>query len=183
MRRICHFHSDEDWPGTWSGPETGYVFTCEISTGHPAPGPYVFFGLPEPSTASGQGGLAGELDLDVRLPEIVEALTALHGDLWFEYGVIEHAYALAYPDDWAMLVEKYGHTALAAARYTASSFLGAALGRQGAGALRFAWKKATGHWSYNSRVGWYAVPGDQPPTGDYSWEGTGLARDHVPGLS
>jgi hypothetical protein len=45
-----------------------------------------------------------------------------------EYGVVEHAYAVSRPDDFAALVDSFGHTAIAARRYTVSSYLARTLG-------------------------------------------------------
>ena len=42
--------------------------------------------------------------------------------------MVEHAYAVAQPKDFAFLVERYGHTAIEKKRYTASAFLAGALG-------------------------------------------------------
>lgn len=70
-------------------------------------------------------GIAADLSLDVNIPAVLEPFKGT----WVKYGVLERAYALANPADWTYLVETYGHTAIAAMRYTASAFLGGILGR------------------------------------------------------
>ncbi len=90
---------------------------------------------------------------------------------FLEYGVIEHLYKLRNPQRYAFLVDRYGHTKLAPSHYTASSFLGAALGRM----LRFGdvlhqSNKATGYWSYNHRIGCWALATMDTSNAILTWE-------------
>jgi hypothetical protein len=75
-----------------------------------------------------------------------------------EYGVIEHRFSVAAPETYEYLVKHYGHTAIAPSKYTASAFLGGALGQLWREDLVAGiWVPATGYWSYNGRVGAYAT--------------------------
>lgn len=73
---------------------------------------------------------------------------------WLEYGIIEHRYKQLNPAAYAAMVQRWGHTAKARTKYSASSFLGsclAQLGREGLIAYRRA--PTTGYWSYLSAAG------------------------------
>ena len=98
---------------------------CDRRSGHPLMGEYQWLVAPEPPDIAGVSGLAEELELQVELP----AALARYAGRWIEYGVLEAAYAEANPKDFAQLVERYGHTAIAATRYSASAFIAATLGR------------------------------------------------------
>lgn len=77
-----------------------------------------------------------------------------------EYGVIEHRFAERARDTYDTLVRRYGHTALGPSRYTASSFLGGALGQLWREDLVTGlWGPATGYWAYNGQVGAYGPAG------------------------
>lgn len=115
---MCPLHPLDDYAGVWIGDEVGYSFTCTRND-HPVEGPYTWLRAPEPPGFGELSGIADELRIDVMLPA---ALGAYRGT-WIEYGVLERAYALDNPKDWAFLVERYSHTAIAAKRYTATAFL------------------------------------------------------------
>lgn len=180
MILVCPIHSVEEvhgvllsGPGAW--PE--YAFTCERTDGHPGGGPFSWTYSPEPES-QGVSGLAAELGLDVELP----AVLAQFSGMWVEYGVIEHAYATARSDDFARLVDQYGHTAIKAKRYTASAFLAKTLGDMSRHSIvAFHAGPATGRWSYNSQISWWSLY----PTPDWgnrvSWESTGQDMSYVKG--
>ena len=88
-----------------------------------------------------------------------DVLRGCVGDTIAEYGVIEHRFSVAAPETYEYLVKHYGHTAIAPSKYTASAFLGGALGRAARREDLVAgiWVPATGYWSYNGRVGAYAT--------------------------
>jgi hypothetical protein len=50
---------------------------------------------------------------------LVEALRDL-GTGWFEYGLVERAYAALQPRDLAEIVKRWGHTAIEATQYAAT---------------------------------------------------------------
>ena len=176
-RQVCAFHADEDVAGVRLN-EDSYVFTCDRSTGHPLPGPYSWMQAPEPPDLPEISGLARELHLDVELPTAI----AKHADQWAEYGVVEIAYATARPADFATLVDRYGHTAIEATRYSASSFIASTLGRLSrTGKVLFRWGPATGRWSYNSQISWWALPPGPDWTHRTSWVDLGRGMGYVPG--
>lgn len=176
----CPIHSHEDVKGVLvSRPEDWpeYAYTCPLSEGHPDGRPFTWLFSPELAVGE-SSGLAAELGLEVELPAVMKQ----YGHRWVEYGVVERAYALAKPADFALLVEKYGHTAIKGKRYTASSFLARALGDLSArSVLSFRYGPATGRWSYNSQISWWCLPPGPEWAPDLSWETLNLRTDYVPG--
>ena len=123
-------------------------------------------------------GLSAELGLDIEMP----ALLAQFEHRWVEYGVLESAYAEAHPEDFALLVEKYGHTAKKAKPYTASSFLARALGELSRrSVVAFHYGPSTGRWSYNSQISWWCLPPAPEWSPDISWASLGRGMEYVPG--
>lgn len=176
--QICHFHGDEGVMGVPMGGEGLLKFTCSRGKGHPQPGPYTWVQAPPPPDPSTVGGLAAELGLAVELPA---ALAQFRGK-WVEYGVVEHAYARAKPEDFALLVERFGHTAMAPKRYTASTYLARTLGDLSrTGSILFHWGPATGRWRYNSGTSWWALAPEPDWSQRLSWGDTGRSMDYVPG--
>lgn len=101
---------------------------------------------------------------------------------WVEYGVLERAYALANPKDWAFLVGRYGHTAIAAKRYTVSAFLAATLGHLSrAGVVNFHSGPATGRWSYNGTISYWSLPPAPDWAKRLAWADSGHEVDYLPG--
>ena len=177
-RQVCAFHADEDVAGVRLNGEGAYVFTCDRPSGHPLSGAYTWMQGPEPPDLPEISGLAQELRLDVELP----VATAKQAGRWVEYGVVEIAYAGARPDDFAALVDRYGHTAIKATRYSASSFIAATLGRLSrTGQVLFHWGPATGRWAYNSQISWWAVPPEPDWATRTSWVDLGEGMGYVPG--
>ena len=181
--QVCPFHTSEDIQGVLiSGPGEWpqYSYTCPLSKGHPSDREFSWLSSPPPEGGE-PSGLSAELGLAVDLVAVVGQL----GHRWVEYGVVERAYALAHPREFAILVDRYGHTAVAPKRYTASSFLGRALGELSVkGDLSFRYGPATGRWDYNSRISWWCLPPAREWSEDGSWasmEATGLGMDYVPG--
>jgi hypothetical protein len=175
--QICHFHADEGIMGNPVSGDGTLTFTCPRTSGHPQPGPYTWFQAPPPPD-SNLGELATDLRLAVELPA---ALKAFRGQ-WVEYGVLEHAYAKANPDDFALLVDRYGHTAIKEKRYTASAFLAKSLGDLSRyGDVLYHEGPATGRWDYLSKVSWWAIAPEPDWSTRMSWADTGLGMDYVPG--
>lgn len=122
----------------------------------------------EPAGLPARDGLGEELGIYDHLPPLVSATEPV-----VEYGVVEHRYAAAHPDEYATLVDRYGHTALAPSRYTASAFLAKALGQLSReGALAFRSVPATGRWRYNGQISGWCIPGTPAEASDevLSWE-------------
>jgi hypothetical protein len=62
--------------------------------------------IPRASELTPADGLVHDLDLYTKLEEIIAGLRQPA-----EYGVVEHHFALAYPDDYRTLWNRYGHVA------------------------------------------------------------------------
>lgn len=122
--QVCPFHSDE-WSAGIPLSDGSRRYVCDRTSGHPAPGPWAWLVTPEPPEFPGVSGMAEELSLDVELPAAVASL----GSGWFEYGLVERAYALRVPVDFARMVAQWGHTAQSPRQYSVSSYLAGTLGR------------------------------------------------------
>lgn len=175
-RQVCPFHPDEDVVGSPSG-EGGIDFECTRS-GHPTSGPYSWLAVPEPLGISEIGGLADELGIPAELVAIV----GRYRGQWVEYGVVEAAYAERQPENFAFLVDRYGHTAIAEKRYTVSSFLAGVLGRLArTGEVIHHSGPATGRWSYNPVISWWTVAPEPDWSQRLSWEQIGHSMEYVQG--
>jgi len=106
-----------------------------------------------------------------------------------EYGLVERAYALARPDDWALLLKTYNHTHYKTPETTrktmpttASARLGQALGAIcRSGSLLYRRDKGTGRWSYNSDISYVALPaGAADWDSRTTWAGSGLNMSYMP---
>jgi hypothetical protein len=101
---------------------------------------------------------------------------------WVEYGLVEYTYAQRNPKDFAALVDRYGHTAIEASRYTVSSFLAGTLGilsKDGMVLVRPG--HATGRWRYNHTISWWSLPPAPACEHRRSWESFSPSMDYVPG--
>lgn len=177
--QVCAFHGNEGVPPVFLGDEAGsWEYTCPRSKGHPTDGPYTWISVPEPPEVPGLSGLANELNLYIKLP----AVLALHRGHWVEYGVVERSFALSNPDDFAVLVDKYGHTAIRAQQFTVSAYLARTLGDLSRiGSVLYHPGPATGRWSYNSTISWWALPPAPDWSTSMSWAALGCSVDYVPG--
>ncbi|MGY1703548.1 hypothetical protein ACI79C_03165 [Geodermatophilus sp. SYSU D00697] len=180
VREVCPFHADEDVRGVPTGYGDGsLVFAC-TQRGHPLGGPHTWLRVPEVEAGSGGSGLAAELGLSTELPAALKTFAGR----WVEYGLVERAYAGRRPTDFARLVNRFGHTALADKGNTASAFLAGYLATMAKrGDILYHDGPATGRWSYNSKISWWAV-GPPPHWEDdrLSWVDAGCAVDYVPGV-
>lgn len=149
------FKVDDDW-----------VMTCEYQA-HP---PYEWRPAGQYArTLSYRTGIGEELGVYDTLLECVTAEMT-------EYGIIEHLFAQADPASYAALVKRYKHRAVEPSKYTASSFLGGALGQLWREELVVGtWGPATGYWSYNGQVGCYVLPptAEDPPIRSWADYATG----------
>jgi len=95
--------------------------------------------------------------------------------------LVEYTYAQRNPKDFAARVDRYGHTAIKASRYTVSLFLAGTLGilsRDGLVLVRPG--QATGRWKYNQSI---VVVVAAAPNWDRqrSWESASPSMGYVPG--
>lgn len=173
VRRYCPFHTMEDVLGTRLS-DGSYSFEC-TDAGHPGGGSFRWLEVPPPKGLDPMSGLAEKLNMPPKLEAAVGSL----GNGWFEYGLVERAYATANPDDFAVLLDRWGHTAQGPRQYSASSYIGSVLGRMASnGDLFYRPDRGTGRWSYNhdasywsvdpeasweERTTWVSVVGDSSP--------------------
>lgn len=136
-----------------------WVMTCS-SGGHPA---YEW----RPARPSDPRGYRTGLGMELGVYDtLIDCLT----DEMVEYGVVEHRFAQAAPEVYSSLVDRYGHRAVRPSKYTASSFLGGALGQLWREELvAGVWGPATGYWSYNSGISAYARPETSEDVPILSW--------------
>jgi hypothetical protein len=175
--QVCPVHADESVVGEPLG-DGSVSYTCPRSRGHPEPGPYTWLHVPQPKGLSELTGIAAELGLDVELPRVLAEFPGM----WVEYGLVEYTYAQRNPKDFAALVDRYGHTAIKASRYTASSFLAGTLGilsREGIVLVRPDY--ATGRWRYNNTISWWSLPPAPEWDDRQSWESASPSMHYVPG--
>jgi hypothetical protein len=157
-RQICPLCSSDEYITEVEGPGLWRLTCTEGSTrDHPfswvttAQGPF---------DHTAQDGISAELGLYNDLLGVVR-----RNGPWLEYGIVEYHYAVAHPVTYSRIVKDYGHVALAPKPYTASSLIGAALGKlRRDGDLVYRPCKATGRWSYNSEISaWATAPGPSEP--------------------
>lgn len=179
-RQVCPFHGDEDVLGVPTGDDDGSLtFICPRSKGHIEPGPHSWLYVPQPEGLPSLDGYAAELGLARELPTAI----AQYRGTWIEYGVAERAYALRCPDEFAAIVSRYGHKAITPKQYTASAFLAGVLGVLSRhGTVLYHPGPATGRWSYNEVISWWAVaPEPDWETSRLSWAESGYSIAYVPG--
>lgn len=174
QRQSCPFHGDEDVQGVPT--EDGlYSFTCDRTRGHPAGKPFSWLHDPQVPAGPELTGLAEELGLAQELPAALASL----GKGWFEYGLIERAYAKRRPADFKQMVSRWGHTALAPAHHTVSSYLAGTLGRLSThGAVFYRPGKGTGRWSYNDRISYWSLDPEADWESRTTW--VSVIGDHDP---
>jgi hypothetical protein len=181
IREVCPFHADDDVRGVPTSYGDGsFAFTC-TRRGHPLDGPHTWLGFPAGTAGPGGSGLAAELGLATELPAVVNTFAGS----WVEYGLVERAYAMRQPADFARLVNRFGHTAVMDKRNTVTTFL--------AGYMYVLSKRgnilshdgpATGRWSYNPKISWWAVsPRPDWDNDRLSWAAAGYVVDYVPGVA
>lgn len=176
---VCAFHADEGIKPEALGDEAGSVrYTCPRLKGHPTHGPYSWIDVPTPKGLEGLSGLANDLNLGIELPAVLSTFIGK----WVEYGVVEQAYAKANPEDFALLVRRFGHKAIKSKPYTVSAFLAKTLGDLSRhGSVLYHDGPATGRWSYNSRISWWALPPEPEWSDELSWSALGGSVTYVPG--
>src|SRR4051812_32983584 len=106
-RQFCPFHTDEDIEGR-PRDDGSVTFRCDRVEGHPGAQEWHWLAMPELPAAQQLTGLAEELSLSTLLPSVLQQL----GGGWWEYGLVERAYAGADPDGWQQMVDRWGHTAI-----------------------------------------------------------------------
>jgi hypothetical protein len=175
--QVCPVHADESVSGEKLG-DGSVSYTCRLSKGHREPGPYTWLYVPPPEPLTVLEGIAAELGLNVELPQV---MAEFPGE-WAEYGLVEYTYAQRNPKDFAFLVNRYGHTAIKASRYTVSSFLAGTLGILSRDGTILAHPgPATGRWKYNHSISWWSLSPAPVWERRRSWESAGPSMNYVPG--
>ena len=104
--------------------------------------------------------------------ELLDPLShcVVDGEPFMEYGVVEHRLRARYPELFAAHVAERGHSMFGTRPATASSVrFGVALGRlERDGKLVSRYGPATGAWSHNERVTYWAKRGPEPD-GSLTW--------------
>jgi hypothetical protein len=103
----------------------------------------------------GEEGKAGAMGLP---DDLLRCLVP--GEPFVEYGIVEHRYSRRRPKEFEQLVKDYSHTRIQRNKpYTASSFIAGTLERMAArGEVLLSWGPASGHWSYNETISYWALP-------------------------
>lgn len=149
-------------------------FTCVADTNrHPyewrVRGGRQDFGVPS-------DGVGAELGVYDTLVSVFEPEAPL-----VEYGVVEHRFALADPNTYRELVRRYRHTAYGPTRYSASAFLGGALGLLAREEiLVYQPCTATGYWKYNSKISAWGLPSETTERPLVTWSAFALESGHSP---
>jgi hypothetical protein len=175
--QVCPMHTLEEVRGAWVSDDVGWSFTCPLPH-DPTGVEFTWLAPPEIREGREASGVAEEFGLWVEIPAVLKQFSGT----WVEYGVFERAYATSHDRDWLELVDRYGHTARAAKRYTVSAFLAATLGSLArSGALGFHSGPATGRWDYNSVISYWALPPEPDWGSRLSWVDSGADVSYVPG--
>ena len=175
---MCPFHGEET-PSGVRQPDGSYAYTCDRTDGHPVARAWSWLEVPTPPGGDGLGGIADDYGLQIELP----AAVASYGGAWVEYGLVERAYALARPDDFAQLVAQYGHRAVKPTAYTVSAFLAGCLGRLSRqGYVAYHDGPATGPWKPLTRVSWWSPASSASDWSEArTWDAEGVDVSYVLG--
>jgi len=161
MAQVCPFCGiDEFVTKIPLGP--GYFeFTCGRAAKHPNSKPCTWKGT---ATDVDTTGLSGP----VPYQDVLNGLRAaiVNHEPWIEYGIVEKRYAAIATHDFEILREAYGHRILGPSlsrHFTVSAYLAKALGvLRDKGELAHMTYRATGLWSYNSSISYWAAPPPGP---------------------
>lgn len=164
MRQVCQKCALDD-AVSWVPLGPGiFEYTCTNSRRHRDGMPHVWQGSAyETLTASPEAeGPAAELGMLDDLPQCVSP-----GEGWVEYGIVEDRYAKLNPQAFEALRQQYGHRVLGPVvnpRHTASVYIARVLAMlRDREILAMNYGKATGEWSYNGTISYWAKPPPGPP--------------------
>lgn len=143
-----------------------WTFTCDYGSKHPD-------GLPRVWDASNEVDVA-EDDVRQSLSPYLSPLRAcvLPDEPYVEYGIVEWRFRTLAPVLFAGLVAEHGHKRLnpIASKKTTSAYLAQGLGLLAAdGELVRLYGPATGTWSYNGQVTYWAIAPGPRTTARLSW--------------
>lgn len=103
---------------------------------------------------------------------------------WLEYGIIEYRYARLRPALYLdEFIPRWGHTSIAPAQYTVSSFLGGVLGALWrSGDIENVYGRATGRWSYNTEISYITRPRKPQTDKKITWANFASENEIDPGI-
>jgi hypothetical protein len=161
-RQVCPLCSRDDLKITALGPAL-WRYTCSNEGRHGNQGVISWDGSETDRLALPEGK-AADLGLYEDLPRCL-----FPGEGFVEYGVVEHRYSERCPRLYEQLLQDYSHTRIERNKpYTASVFIALALGRLAdRGEVLYQVGLATGYWSYNGVISYWALP-----SGSTDWEQT-----------
>ena len=188
----CSMHMDEPalHPEAVPSETADYLYTCELTTGHAAPGPYCWpVVLPPAPQPAAPKHPAPDVDVKVALEAAIALASMENGGGFVEYGLIERAYALANPKDWRLLVDRYDHRYYyrddedrEKLSYTASKYLARHLSLlRSKGHFAFKRGPGTGYWAYDNPISHYSPSGTAADAHTCSWAASGYQMsDYMP---
>jgi hypothetical protein len=165
-RPVCPLCAGDDDLAENASPSPGRrQFTCAA---HKAPYTFTINMYKE---FPGGEGLYAQYGIDDTLVSCVNGGYGHHsGDGYIEHAVVEYRLSIENPDGYRACLEAWGHTTIKAKHYTATVYLGLRLGalsRQGAVLHRPG--PGTGHFHYNSELGYWASATAAADAGSLSW--------------
>ncbi len=150
-----------------------WTFTCDYRSEHEDAAAHVWDASNEDSPVEGDV----RQSLSPYLSPLRACLTP--DEPYVEYGIVEWRFRALAPRLFSDLVAEHGHTQLnpIPSKKSSSAYLAQALGLLAAdGELVRVYGPATGAWSYNGQVTYWAVPPGPPTTSRLSWKAFAAAE-------
>jgi hypothetical protein len=144
-----------------------WTFTCDDRRDHVDGASFVWDATNDPTGSDGDV----RRSLGAYLAPLRACLTP--DEAYVEYGIVEWRFRSLAPHLFAELMAEHGHTRLnpISSKKSTSAYLAQGLGLLAAdGELVRVYGTATGTWSYNGRVTYWAAPPAPPTTSRLSWK-------------
>jgi hypothetical protein len=154
-KQVCPLCLRDDTVTPLGVKEGRWLFRCSNSRRHPKQPTYEWTSTDAAVLDDDSDpGVMEEFDLFSDLPHCLAA-----GEPFVEYGIVEFRYKALRPQTYRAIVDRYGHRALEVGRrYTASILLASACRLLASNEeLELRWGEATGFWSYNEVVSYWAL--------------------------
>jgi len=163
MRQVCPLCVLDDYVTRIPLGDGAFEYTCSYSRRHRSGQSFTWIGtaLERLSDAPDVEGPAQELGMLDHLPACLN-----DGEPWVEYGIVEDRYAKLNPEAFEELRRRYGHRLLGPriTSHTMSAYIARVLKMlSDRNVVALDWGKATGGWSYNEVVSYWAKPPPGPP--------------------
>lgn len=152
-KQVCPLCGRDDTVVQLGVKDGKWLYRCSNPKKHPEPLDWASADV-APAEDDREPGVMEEFGLFQDLPHCLNA-----GEPFVEYGVVEYRYRQLRPDTFSEIVAKYGHRAIEMGRpYTTSGFLASALRiLANRGEVELRWGPATGFWTYDGTVGYWAL--------------------------